>query len=83
MPKIGLYIHFPFCLRKCPYCDFYSVCQKPDEEKLLAGYIRDLDLYPHATLTSIFIGGGTPSLMSQYLLSKLFAEIKKRFKLAK
>ena len=41
---IGLYIHWPYCLSKCPYCDFASsVCKQIDEDILLSGYIRDMD----------------------------------------
>ncbi len=82
----GLYIHFPHCIRKCPYCDFYSICEKADDEKLLKGYIRDLQIYKdveNKKLTSIFIGGGTPSLMSENLLLNLFKEIKKVFTIDK
>ena len=65
MEKFGIYIHWPFCLSKCPYCDFASVpCRKPEEDLLLSGYVRDLDNSPHRPVTSIFFGGGTPSMMS-------------------
>ena len=83
---LGLYIHWPYCLSKCPYCDFASsACQFIDEALLLKGYIRDLDLFHEhgaCLLTSIFFGGGTPSLMSVSFLSALMKEIRRRFSYA-
>lgn len=81
---LGLYIHWPYCIHKCPYCDFAStVCTKPDEEQLLKTYIRDMDFFPNnRPLTSIFFGGGTPSLMSLSFLEKLITAIQQRYHLA-
>jgi oxygen-independent coproporphyrinogen-3 oxidase len=64
----GLYVHWPFCLSKCPYCDFNShVAERVDQEVWRGALLRELDHYarriPDRTLTSIFFGGGTPSLM--------------------
>jgi putative oxygen-independent coproporphyrinogen III oxidase len=65
----GVYVHWPFCLSKCPYCDFNShVRHKPiDEARFLAAFRREIDhiaaLAPGRTVTSVFFGGGTPSLM--------------------
>ena len=69
-PGFGLYVHWPFCLSKCPYCDFNShVRQAPvDEARFLAAFRQELAhraaLTPGRTLQSVFFGGGTPSLMS-------------------
>jgi oxygen-independent coproporphyrinogen-3 oxidase len=65
----GVYVHWPFCASKCPYCDFNShVRHKPvDEERFVAAFRREIAhmaaLAPGRTVTSIFFGGGTPSLM--------------------
>ncbi len=65
----GLYIHWPFCLAKCPYCDFNSHVrhQPPDQARHLAAFRREIAhraaLAPGRTVSSIFFGGGTPSLM--------------------
>jgi len=77
----GLYVHWPYCIHKCPYCDFAStVCPHPNEEALLKTYIRDLDCFPsQQPLTSLFFGGGTPSLMSPSFLEKLMDAIKQRY----
>lgn len=64
----GLYVHWPFCQAKCPYCDFNShVTAKVDQKKWVAAYVRELqrhaELVPNRVLNAIFFGGGTPSLM--------------------
>ena len=80
MKKFGIYIHWPFCLSKCPYCDFASVpCRAVDEELLWRRYMRDLQNTPHAPITSVFFGGGTPSMMSAGLLEKFLTEIERDF----
>jgi len=66
----GIYIHWPFCASKCPYCDFNSHVRAGgiDEDRFLRAYLRELahwaGLAPARTVGSIFFGGGTPSLMS-------------------
>ena len=65
---LALYVHWPFCVSKCPYCDFNShvrasVDQQGWREALLADLAHEAALMPGRTLTSIFFGGGTPSLM--------------------
>ncbi|WP_262028005.1 radical SAM family heme chaperone HemW [Microvirga sp. Mcv34] len=65
----GVYVHWPFCASKCPYCDFNShVRHQPvDQERFLAAFRREITLtaarIPGRTVTSVFFGGGTPSLM--------------------
>lgn len=75
-PSLGLYIHIPFCLQKCLYCDFCSYPARPPKDR--AAYVRALcreieEAAPtlfHYTVDTVFIGGGTPSLLSaeEYLL---------------
>ena len=68
-PGFGVYVHWPFCASKCPYCDFNSHVRRNgwDEPRFLAAYRREIAhmaaLAPGRTVTSIFFGGGTPSLM--------------------
>ncbi|MGD9152549.1 MAG: radical SAM family heme chaperone HemW [Gammaproteobacteria bacterium] len=76
----SLYIHIPWCIRKCPYCDFNSYATlKIDENKYIEALIYDLqtDLqeFPRKELISIFIGGGTPSLFSANAIAKLLHKI--------
>jgi putative oxygen-independent coproporphyrinogen III oxidase len=64
----GLYVHWPFCVSKCPYCDFNShVSDRIDQSAWHRAYLQELAYFaaltPGRTLTSIFFGGGTPSLM--------------------
>ncbi|MGL3608306.1 radical SAM family heme chaperone HemW [Rhizobium sp. G187] len=68
-PGFGIYVHWPFCAAKCPYCDFNSHVrhQAIDQERFAAAFLREMDavrsLSGPKTVTSIFMGGGTPSLM--------------------
>ncbi len=68
-PGFGVYVHWPFCASKCPYCDFNSHVRHaaPDQERFLAAYRREIahmaSLAPGRTVASVFFGGGTPSLM--------------------
>ncbi|QNS14876.1 radical SAM family heme chaperone HemW [Mannheimia bovis] len=88
LPPLSLYIHIPWCVQKCPYCDFNSHAQKgiiPEQEyidHLLADLSQDLTAYQAAIgdrkLHSIFIGGGTPSLFSAEGIAYLLKEVEKR-----
>ena len=69
MPSFGLYVHWPFCLSKCPYCDFNShVREAIDQSRWRAALVRELahaaGETPGRRVSSIFFGGGTPSLMA-------------------
>ena len=70
LPPLALYVHIPWCVQKCPYCDFNSHAQKqviPEAEyvsALLEDLSADLADVAGRKLDSIFIGGGTPSLFS-------------------
>lgn len=87
MPPLALYIHWPFCLAKCPYCDFNShVRAKTDmaawEAALLADMAHEAALLPGRELTSIFFGGGTPSLMPPALVARLIAAAGQHWRLS-
>ena len=80
----GVYIHWPYCLSKCPYCDFFSRIQKNvEQEKIIEDYLKELDFYyelcPDETVSSIFFGGGTPSLLKPELIEKIINHICKRW----
>jgi len=77
-PSLGLYVHWPFCLSKCPYCDFNShVRSAIDQPRWGTGLVRELRHYaaalPKRRVTSIFFGGGTPSLMAPETVAALIA----------
>jgi oxygen-independent coproporphyrinogen-3 oxidase len=80
-PGFGVYVHWPFCLAKCPYCDFNShVRHKPvDEARFAAALSREIahmaELAPGRRVLSIFFGGGTPSLMSPAAVGTVLDEI--------
>lgn len=84
LPPLSLYIHVPWCVRKCPYCDFNS--HKAEEtlpeqeyiESLLADLERDMAWVQGRDIQSIFIGGGTPSLLSVKAFEDLFIGLKKK-----
>jgi oxygen-independent coproporphyrinogen-3 oxidase len=82
---LALYIHWPWCVRKCPYCDFNSHESTPQEAAYLAALIADLEAALPAiwgrTIVSVFIGGGTPSLMSGATVDALLAALRMRLPL--
>jgi len=81
LPPISLYIHYPWCVKKCPYCDFNSHEGDPQADYISA-LIRDLDCdlkyLQNRQIHSIFIGGGTPSLMSIDDASELFKGLRQK-----
>ncbi|MGY4534051.1 putative oxygen-independent coproporphyrinogen III oxidase [Pseudomonas sp. TE3786] len=89
LPPLALYIHIPWCVRKCPYCDFNSHTASPVlpeaeyVDALLADLERDLPLAHGRELTSIFFGGGTPSLFSAEALGRLLEGVQQRISFAR
>ena len=84
LPPLALYIHIPWCVRKCPYCDFNSHAAGPElpEEAYVDALLADLDSDLPAAhgreLGSIFFGGGTPSLFSARALDRLLRGVNRR-----
>lgn len=84
LPPLSLYVHIPWCEKKCPYCDFNSHALKEDlpERRYIEALVKDLDQelakVRGRRLHSIFIGGGTPSLMDPKSIDLLLAEIHAR-----
>lgn len=77
----GLYIHVPFCATKCPYCDFYSVTDLNLVEEWLSAIIQEMEFYKDVfdNFDTLYIGGGTPTVVSSATLASLFQELQKRF----
>jgi len=91
LPPLALYVHFPWCVRKCPYCDFNSHeaaggAAAIPEQRYLDALCADLDaalpLIWGRRIVSIFFGGGTPSLISAAGLERLLSELRARLPLA-
>jgi oxygen-independent coproporphyrinogen-3 oxidase len=83
-PPLALYAHFPWCVQKCPYCDFnsYTLKEQLPEDRYIDTLRRDLDSQAAGVearpLTSIFLGGGTPSLFSPRAIGRLLEHARAR-----
>lgn len=80
LQNLAIYIHYPFCKAKCPYCDFNSHAEKTiDEEKFSQAYLQEIDYFAqklkNRTIKTIFFGGGTPSLMPVSLVAKILDKL--------
>jgi oxygen-independent coproporphyrinogen-3 oxidase len=80
---LGVYVHFPWCLKKCPYCDFLSVAaERPSlphvayANAVIAELERRVDTLGHVRLVSVFFGGGTPSLWEPSELGRVLARVR-------
>jgi putative oxygen-independent coproporphyrinogen III oxidase len=88
LPPLSLYVHFPWCVRKCPYCDFnsHTLHGELPESRYIDALLRDFELQSELIqdreLQSIFLGGGTPSLFSPASLSRLLLGVRSRCALA-
>ncbi|MCZ7674892.1 MAG: radical SAM family heme chaperone HemW [Roseovarius sp.] len=83
----GLYIHWPFCAAKCPYCDFNShVAREIDHQRWLRAYISEINrvaaMVPGRVLNTVYFGGGTPSLMPPETVSRIIERIRDRWPMA-
>ncbi|MEL6990694.1 MAG: radical SAM protein, partial [Pseudomonadota bacterium] len=80
----GLYIHWPYCEAKCPYCDFNShVSREIDQSRWNRAYLLEIDraakAFPDRVLNTVFFGGGTPSLMDPDVVHDLIDAINRNF----
>lgn len=87
--KLGIYVHIPFCQSKCAYCDFYSFVPGGEEifERYTAALCSHMAYYKDAakdrTVDTVYIGGGTPTVLPVKLLCKILDSIKKNFRVSK
>jgi oxygen-independent coproporphyrinogen-3 oxidase len=78
----GLYVHFPFCVRKCAYCDFYSLPDRLDSmEAYIEAVLREAGQYRGLSIRTLYLGGGTPSLLGPRGLSSLMDGLRRIFDL--
>lgn len=88
LPPLSLYLHMPWCVRKCPYCDFnsHALSGEIPENEYLRALLEDLDqdlpLVQQRSIQTVFIGGGTPSLMSAEFYQRLFQDLRQRLDFA-
>ena len=80
---LTLYVHLPWCVRKCPYCDFNSHAGQPEEQRYVDALIRDLDFELQSRsqwprVRAIFFGGGTPSLFSGDAIARILDALQQR-----
>ncbi len=86
---LGLYLHIPFCAKKCAYCDFYSF--KPDDDKFMANYVSAMMLQMEdisascrgRVIDTVYFGGGTPTMLPTNQFSRLMDSVRRNFKLKK
>lgn len=85
MNTLGIYIHIPFCAKKCGYCNFYSVCfTKKQAELYVKAVLRNIRFYSdrEKITDTVYFGGGTPSLLKPEYISEIMQEIKENFVLS-
>jgi putative oxygen-independent coproporphyrinogen III oxidase len=87
-PPLALYVHFPWCVRKCPYCDFnsYTLSGELPQESYVARLARDLEAQAQQVaereVVSVFLGGGTPSLFSAEAIGRVLQDVRRHLHLA-
>ncbi|MBR6585192.1 MAG: radical SAM protein, partial [Firmicutes bacterium] len=86
MQKLGIYIHIPFCLRKCPYCDFYSTAShdKETRERFLSALCKEISFYggrygKDREVDTVFFGGGTPSILEAGEVCRIMSELRRNY----
>lgn len=81
--NLGLYIHIPFCVKKCNYCDFYSVVPTEDiRKRYIESLVKEIKKWGERTarpIDTMYIGGGTPSLLNEGELASVFSAVKESF----
>jgi oxygen-independent coproporphyrinogen-3 oxidase len=85
--KPGIYIHIPFCHTKCDYCDFYSITDMSNRNRFLSSLLKEIRLYAdrnsyHEPFDTIYLGGGTPSLLNPDEIINILNVIKENYSIA-
>lgn len=73
--KLGLYIHIPFCEKKCHYCDFYSITDKKYIDSYIIALDKEIEKYQDQNITSVYVGGGSPSVLNVAQITGLFRSV--------
>ena len=79
--ELGIYVHIPFCIKKCAYCDFISYQNKLDmQEEYVKKILEEIDdakqIINNCNVTTVYIGGGTPSAIDSKLIKRILHKIK-------
>ena len=86
MENLGIYIHIPFCVKKCAYCDFYSLCDLSLRENYVNALISQITSFraeaKNRIVDTIYIGGGTPSILSGDQILRILKAVRKTFKVS-
>jgi oxygen-independent coproporphyrinogen III oxidase len=86
MKKSGIYVHIPFCRRKCSYCDFYLITNTDILDRFLDNLQNEIyissDKYKNIKFDSIFIGGGTPSILSEFHIENILNALYKNYNIS-
>ncbi|MCM1184520.1 MAG: radical SAM family heme chaperone HemW [Roseburia sp.] len=88
MRKLGLYIHIPFCVQKCVYCDFLSAPATDDTRRAYLDALKrelacEADTYRECEVDTVFFGGGTPSLLEAQALADCIGQLRARYRIAR
>jgi len=82
----GLYFHIPFCQKKCDYCDFYSITQVEQIDRFVDALLKEIEMraprFKNERFSTVFFGGGTPSLLSAAQLSRIWQKIRDNFQIS-
>ncbi|MGC4019414.1 MAG: radical SAM family heme chaperone HemW [Muricomes sp.] len=87
--ELELYVHIPFCVRKCAYCDFLSgVADEKEHQRYVAALIKEIhgyrkSYYENYEITTVFVGGGTPSILTGQQMSDIFEALRQSFQITK
>lgn len=85
-PSLGLYLHIPFCVKKCDYCDFYSVTDAALMDAYTDALVREIRLYGEKAAgyvtDTVYLGGGTPSYLGEARLCRILSAVREHFSLA-
>ena len=83
---LGLYLHIPFCVKKCAYCDFYSVTDADLMKSYVSALLTHIREYGRTcsgyTVDTVYIGGGTPTCLGPKYLGRILQEVRNKFPLA-
>ena len=82
--QAGIYFHIPFCVKKCPYCDFYSITDLSLQKAFLKALMREMRMLCNISFLfdTIYIGGGTPSVLPAEDIDKIIETIRQLFKIS-